>query len=210
LRSRFCMRKKKIDDIEFLDGAFPIDARSVKYSLRAAGGFDAVILSPAQGMKESLDGARVAPVHGRVGHRGDGQKEIEGQPGDQDARNAQHRFPFRQQALGFHDQPDAVADRPQTHQVKDDKNRGVIERSGRPVGFQDQSEKIAKAVAQEQIAAQLGIDEDDSEFDAHGRHHQALMVVGANGEGKKGQVQIAVLGGRVYPAHQEAEHARHG
>ena len=116
--------QKHIDPVEFVhDAPAHVDQlhgeneRVVNHIARV--GF--VVLAAREGVDEALDGARIAPLHGRVGHARQGHVEIEGgaeQPGH---------------AAEDHDQPfqPQLARQPGQRQKAGERRQGQDEANGR-------------------------------------------------------------------------------
>ncbi len=68
---------EQVDQVEFLRGALRVAGELLHELHRIALRVGLFVLSAGGGVFEALDRARVAPVHGRVAHRGDRHVEVE-------------------------------------------------------------------------------------------------------------------------------------
>ena len=169
---------------------------------------DAFILAAAQGVEEAFHFARITPLHGRDGHAGDGFVEVEGNPHKTHHDDDDDRFPFGADALREGAQPDAGGEGADADDVEQHlfDERHVLH--GRDRAHAREAEEIARAVDQNQVAAQLGLHQGDEHFHAHHAQNQGLVNRGADAVAQHGHVQEAPLIGRVGPAHHEQEHQR--
>jgi len=138
---------QSINPIEFLNNAFTQHSQLGQEDARMAddvAGISLFILTAGEGVNETLDGAGIAPFHGRIGHAGERHIEIKRGAEDPAATADKHEQAFVSQLPGIDCEFDPTASRHKHQQPKVSAfgNRGGDEyNSGRLAGIETELRK---------------------------------------------------------------------